>query len=370
MRLLHVYSGNLYGGVERVLVTLASSGDASFRHEFALCYEGRLAEELQALGAAVHRLPPARLRWPLTIRRARQRLDALLATSAVDIVVCHAPWSLGMFGAVGHGRGIPIVLWQHGAATGHVIDRWAASIAPDLIISNSRYTAGTLGTRYANVPRRVLHYPVNRPSDTPIQSRQQIRGRLAVPQEAVLIAHVSRMEAWKGHMALLTAMSTLSALDNWRVVFVGGPQRPSERRYFDRIRQSASELGLPERVLWPGEQRDVQSILRAADIYCQPNTGPEPFGIALVEALWAGLPVITTALGGPVDIVDESCGIAVPPGDVTALADAIRRLCTNSALRQTLAAGGPGRAAALCDPTSRMRDLRVALESIFTPAVA
>ena len=57
------------------------------------------------------------------------------------------------------------------------------------------------------------------------------------------------------------------------------------------------------------QRDDVPRLLAAADIFCQPNLGPEPFGIGFVEALSAGLPVITTATGGALEIVDGDCGI-------------------------------------------------------------
>ena len=63
-----------------------------------------------------------------------------------------------------------------------------------------------------------------------------------------------------------------------------------------------------------GERRDVAACMRAADIHCQPNTAPEPFGLAFVEALYAGLPVVTTALGGALEILTDACGVLVPAG--------------------------------------------------------
>ena len=59
--------------------------------------------------------------------------------------------------------------------------------------------------------------------------------------------------------------------------------------------------------------------MHAADIHCQPNTAPEPFGLVFVEALYAGLPVVTTALGGALEILTDACGVLVPAGDAPAL---------------------------------------------------
>ena len=54
----------------------------------------------------------------------------------------------------------------------------------------------------------------------------------------------------------------------------------------------------------------MPALLAAADLFCQPNTAPEPFGLSLVEALQAGLPVVTSGIGGACEIVDASCGVA------------------------------------------------------------
>ncbi|HVA41545.1 MAG TPA: glycosyltransferase family 4 protein, partial [Candidatus Binataceae bacterium] len=94
------------------------------------------------------------------------------------------------------------------------------------------------------------------------------------------------------------------------------------------------------------------------------NTGPEPFGITFIEALYAGLPVVTTSIGGALEIVDGSCGILVEPDDPGALAGALCRLIEDRELRARLGAAGPGRAAALCDPRAQMAALARALTKL------
>jgi glycosyltransferase involved in cell wall biosynthesis len=104
-------------------------------------------------------------------------------------------------------------------------------------------------------------------------------------------------------------------------------------------------------------------LLAAADIFSQPNLGAEPFGIVFIEGLAAGLPVVTTAMGGPKEIIDESCGIVAPPGDAEAVAAGLRRLIDSADLRSRLGRNGPQRARDLCDPAGRIPDLYQALLS-------
>ena len=108
----------------------------------------------------------------------------------------------------------------------------------------------------------------------------------------------------------------------------------------------------------------MAQLLGAADIHCQPNTGPEPFGIAFVEALYAGLPVVTTALGGAIEIINPSCGRLLPPDDIQALVQALGQLIQDGGLRHTLGAAGRARARLLCDPETQMGCLKDLLEQV------
>ncbi len=72
------------------------------------------------------------------------------------------------------------------------------------------------------------------------------------------------------------------------------------------------------------------------------------------QALYAELPVVTTAMSGPLEIVDASCDILVPASNVDALAAALTELIHNSELRLRLGTNGPARARRLSDPVTQM----------------
>ena len=128
MRVLHVYSGNLFGGIETMLLTMARDGGLvpAIEPSFALCFEGRLSAELGATGVSVHRLPEVRARHPLAIGRARRRLAAIIESGRFDRVVCHASWSQALFGGVVKRAKVPLVFWAHDVATGR---HWTERIA-------------------------------------------------------------------------------------------------------------------------------------------------------------------------------------------------------------------------------------------------
>ena len=362
MRVLHLYSGNLYGGVETLLVTLAR-----YRHlcpnmepHYGLCFEGRLSEELRASEVAVHYLGNVRVRRPLSVLKSRSRLKDLLRREQFDIAVCHSAWSQAIFGPILRGEGLPLVFWLHDAIDGrHWLERWAQLTPPDVAICNSYFTKDSLQTLYPRVRSEVIYCPVALPEVRYRKSdRAVIRQDLGTSIDTTVVIQVSRMEPWKGHRLHLQALSRLTDLPNWVCWIVGGAQRSYESEYFRQLIDMASRLGLSERVRFLGQRLDVPRLLAAADIHCQPNLGPEPFGITFVEALLAWLPVITTDIGGAKEIVESSCGLLVQPKNEDALAKALRKVIASPVLRAELGSAGPARAAQLCQPVAQMKSLR------------
>jgi glycosyltransferase involved in cell wall biosynthesis len=232
-------------------------------------------------------------------------------------------------------------------------------IPPNLVIANSHYTAKALSNLYPGIPTQVIYCPVRPVTLGNRESlRRDLRAGLETPEDAVVIIQASRLERWKGHDVLLRALGQLCDLTNWVCWLAGGPQRPQETKYLEELKERTKKLEVLSRVRFLGERDDIAELLGAADIYCQPNTSPEPFGIALIEALYAGLPVVTTALGGATEIVDESCGRIVASGDGLALAHVLRELIEHSNERISLSANGPSRGSALCDPVKQLTQLR------------
>jgi glycosyltransferase involved in cell wall biosynthesis len=371
MRILHVYSGNLFGGIEAILVAIARSQASwpALQHEFALSFHGRLERELAEAGAAVHHLGPVRMSRPATVRAARGALARLLEVAKFDGAICHAPWSQGILGGVVRRAELPLAFWAHDRMTGrHWTERLARRVVPDLAICNSRFTAETLPSLYPRTRSVVVYAPVDvdrlhRPHQA--GDVRLMRASLSTPEAACVIVQVSRSERWKGHSVLIEALAELRQTPDWIWWQVGGAQRPAEAEYLAALKRQARQLRIGERVRWLGERTDVPALLGAADVYCQPNLEPEPFGIAFVEALGAGVPVVTSHLGGAREIVDESCGVLVEPRNPAALADALRRLVADRASRLRLGAAGPLRARALCEPAASMRRLSSALAEML-----
>lgn len=363
-RVLHLAAGNLYGGVETFLVTLAKS-PRRLEHRFALFFEGRLATELRAAGASVEVLGPARLGRPWTLVAPQLRLRRLLSAWRPDLVLSHSTWLKA--------AAAPALLGQRQAfflhnplEPGFALDRLLAWLPPDALLSNSGFTAASASTLLPGLTPVVTGCPVEDRTPREPGVRLAARQELGVAEGTPVILQVSRLEAWKGQELLLEALSRLPLEQDWACWVVGGAQRPKERALLARLRARVDARGLSTRVRFLGQRADVPRLLAAADVFCQPNLGPEPFGIVFVEAMFASLPVLTTDLGGAREIVDETCGARVPPR-ADAVAEVLARWLAYPEQRRALGSAGRQRAEERYLPSVRIPLLEDALERAIRP---
>jgi glycosyltransferase involved in cell wall biosynthesis len=311
-------------------------------------------------------LGEARLTKPRALLRARDRLRDLLAAQRPDVVVIHLPWTQVVFGGVLRDARCRSVLWMHGPGTGwwHQI---AAHWAPDAVIFNSAFTQSTMPAAYGGLPATVVHCPLRAAAGSGADDRPNTRAEYGAGDDDVVIVQASRLQAWKGHSVQLQALARLRDRSGWILWVLGGAQSGDDS-YVRELTALTVELGITGRVRLLGHRADVARFLAAADIYCQPNIEPEPFGLAYVEALAAGLPVVASDLGGAREIVDAATGVLVPAGDAGALAVVLGELIDDPARRKRLGAAGPSRAADLCDPERQTGRLESFLRQL--PGVA
>jgi GalNAc-alpha-(1->4)-GalNAc-alpha-(1->3)-diNAcBac-PP-undecaprenol alpha-1,4-N-acetyl-D-galactosaminyltransferase len=152
----------------------------------------------------------------------------------------------------------------------------------------------------------------------------------------MLIA-VGRLHEVKGFDLLLTAFSQIQAkYPDWHLTILGeGPMRSA-------LEDLRSQLGLKDRVHFPGQVADVNAYLRQADIFVL-SSRFEGFPMAICEAMACGLPVLAVnCLSGPSDIIRDGIdGVLVPANDIDALASGIEDLIANPDKRQRLAQAAP-----------------------------
>ena len=289
--------------------------------------------------------------WPATWRRVRTVLEAF----APDVVHVHEPFAPSA-SAFALGTGVPIVATFHSGidrallydAAGPLLRRAARRITVRIAVSERAAAVARrrLGGTYVVIPNGV---------DTARFAR-------AVPADLGLgtkLLFVGRLHPRKGFAIAVEAFAALAASrQDLRLVVAGeGTEASARDRTPASVRDRITMLGtVPNDELPP--------IHAACDLFVAPNTGGESFGVILLEAMAAGVPVIASDIPGFDEVVTPGeDGLLVPPGDAGALAAALERLLDDPAAAGRLAGAGRLRAAAADWPAVMDR-----LEAVYAEA--
>lgn len=155
--------------------------------------------------------------------------------------------------------------------------------------------------------------------------------------DALALLCVATLTPRKGHALLLEALAGLAGR-RWTLHCVGNLER--DHATAASLRALSARLGIADRVVWHGEQREaaLDSLYAQSDVFVLPSFH-EGYGMAFAEALARGLPIVGTDAGAIADTVPRDAGTLVPPGDVPALRRALQRVMDEPDHRAALAAG-------------------------------
>jgi glycosyltransferase involved in cell wall biosynthesis len=180
-----------------------------------------------------------------------------------------------------------------------------------------------------------LGLDLERRTDAPGDARERVRREWRVGEDQFLVTWLGRMTEIKRVDDLLRAFADLRGrgVDAVLALVGDGPNR-------EGLRRLAEQLGIAEFVRFTGFRRDVGSVYAASDAVAL-SSANEGTPVSLIEALAAGCPVVTTDVGGALDVVDHGrVGFLVPAGDTEAFADRLEELVRRPELRRELGAAG------------------------------
>lgn len=282
------------------------------------------------LAASCERVQVVRMRHDLSPGLVL-RLARLLSSGRYDVAhahLVHADWYLAA-ASLAAGE-VPLVSSKHNhdpfrrLAAFRLVERAALRRYSALISISESLSDFT--TTYTGADVATIHYGLAAPVDPP--TRDEETG------EAIRLLSVGRLEEQKGFDIAIQAMEPVARASNARLLIAGdGEQR---RLLADRV----TDLGLTDRVSLLGNRSDVHELMLNADILIHPARW-EGFGLVLLEAMRAGLPVVATKIGAiPEVVADGVTGLLVPPNDPDKLAAAAIELIRNPARRREMGMAG------------------------------
>jgi glycosyltransferase involved in cell wall biosynthesis len=207
-----------------------------------------------------------------------------------------------------------------------IATRWANRYA-DRVIVNSEATRDAFAESGGHVNKTGLVYngiDATAFESLPTDAARTTRRALDLRPDTPVLGVFSRLAQWKGQHVILEA---LPYIPRAHVLLVGGALFGGDSAYKRRLKTTANRLGVQDRVHILGFRDDIPHLMKASDIIVHTSIAPEPFGRVIVEGMLASRPVIATAAGGALEIVDAgTTGLLVPPGDSLALAQAVTNL--------------------------------------------
>lgn len=341
IHVMHIIDSMTFGGAE-VLLRDLTCGLLSRGYQVSVKYStlGPLAEEIQEMGVPTKRLPRLGRIDPFLFWQMWREIYQ----ETPDIVHTH------LFKSDFHGRlaarlaGAPVVI-----STLHNCDSWAekpvlgktygltARFADKIIaVSNEvrqhaiRYS-GLDSEKVQTIPNAV---PLERFAEAHALG-PSIRQEFNVPSDVTLVGIVARLSEQKDHVNFLyAAAKIIEKAPQTRFMIVGdGPLRTN-------LDELVTLLGLSDAVIFTGVRKDIPAIYGALDILVFSSLW-EGLPVALLEGMAAGLPVVSTKVGGVPSVLEhEHTGLVVPPSDPDTLAGACLALVENPFLRQQMGKAG------------------------------
>jgi glycosyltransferase involved in cell wall biosynthesis len=362
LKIVHTEASCGWGGQE-IRILEEARGLAARGHEVQLLCapESRILQEAPRFGVTATALPIARKRLPGFFAMRRW-----LAANPVDVINTHSStdsWlaalackTLAKAPVIVRTRHIsapvslnPSTRWLYLGATKHIVTTGEA--LRQTLIEVNGYPSEVL----TSVPTGI---DPERYSPGDRGAARQALEKSGIAADGPLLAIVSTLRSWKGHVYLLEALAGMPGI---KLLVVGeGPYQPT-------IEQKVAELGLQDRVFLVGQQQDVVPWMRAADVFVLPSYANEGVPQAVLQAMMTGLPVVSTTVGAIAEAVDDRVtGRLVPPREVEALRAALTALLADPQQARGMGAAGRERALARFSRNAMLDRM----EAIFSRAAA
>ncbi|MEZ4388704.1 MAG: glycosyltransferase [Candidatus Krumholzibacteriia bacterium] len=330
MRILHVLGDSAFGGGSRVVIQLCEAARRAGHDPAVLTTDPTFLQHLAARD--IRSVPLACICRPIHPWRdliGERRLRRYLARERPDLIHTHtskagflgrrAAWRAGVgsvvhtvHGFAFHEASHPLQVRAY-AALETLAARWCHRLVT--VSRFHRDWAIRLGIAPAE---RIIAIPngIEPAPDLAVEEIAAVRRHFGVTGAELLLVSAGRLAPGKGLEDLLMALAPLRDRP-WRLVLPGaGPLAAV-------LAELSGRLGLADRVVLPGFRDDVRRLLAAADLAVLP-TYREGLSIALLEALAAGLPVVTTTIGSNLEVTRDGWAASlVPPGRPAALRSAL-----------------------------------------------
>ncbi len=337
LRILHTEWSCGWGGQEiRIVAESKAFQERGYSMVIACQPDSQIIWHASQAGIPVIAFPMKKgLRVSTVVRAYR-----LLRNNAFDLVHTHSSVDGWNFGLAARLAGVPVVRSRHLSTP--IRKSWSSRFVymklADRVITSGAAIREAMIRDHGMRPECIVSVPagVDISIFQPGVDGLAVRQEFGLSVDDYVIGIVAVLRNWKGHHILIRALAELIRRGrDLKLLIVGeGPQEKNLRRLI-------GALGLESRVVMAGYRHDVPSCMAAMDCVVLPSLENEATSQVLPQAMAMKKPVIASNVGGLMEVViDGQTGLLVPPGNVSALADAIARLHDRPAEAAILAERG------------------------------
>jgi glycosyltransferase involved in cell wall biosynthesis len=236
----------------------------------------------------------------------------------------------------------------------------------DAIVANSDSVRGdAAGALGGSRPIRRVYNAVDLERFTPAGAALDLASLADLPPDEgrLRIGLVATFARWKGHAVFIEALSRMQRRDAVRAYIIGGPvyETAGSQWSIAELKESAAARGLRRVVGFTGHIHDVPAALRSLDVVVHASTEPEPFGMAIAEAMASGRAVVAARAGGASELFDDGVNaVGHVPGDAGDLAAKLDELVADRSRRAALGAAAREAAWRRFDPRRMAAEFREA----------
>ncbi len=330
MKTLQLVPAMEQGGVERGVVEMNRVIRAAGWENVVVSAGGRLAAQIEKDGGR-HITLDVKSKNPFTFFTRAAQLRAVLLREQPDAVCAHSRVPAWLYKWAARGLGIPWITFAHGANSVSAYSK--IMTAGDLTVTPSRYIADYLKAAYGTPEEKLRVIP--RAIDAERFDTAKLDQAFIAQKKAEwktdgfrIVMGVGRITQLKGYDILIRALAHLHLTHiasgrntpDYKLVIVGEAEE-LRKDYEGVLRQLVRDLQVEDFVVFAGNQRQIAECLTLADVVVSANwKKPEAFGRSMAEALAMNRPVVATAFGGALDIVQDGVNgalVAVPAAKAT-----------------------------------------------------
>jgi glycosyltransferase involved in cell wall biosynthesis len=293
--------------------------------------------EVEAAGVSATLIEAGRARHLWRIPKVIASLREALREHDAQIAFAHVTKAQMFAWPAARLQGLPSVWWQHEhLGLKRPLQYVAGRMPASAVICSARWTATEQAARFPKTPASTVYPGIEQETLPPA------RAHTAAAGQQVVVGIVGRLQRWKRvELALRAWPAVLKEEPATQLRVIGGAGQGLDEDYPDNLREEADRLEIAHAVQFLGQVADAEPLVADLDLLVH-TAAREPFGIAVVEAMRHGVPVVAADEGGPSEIVrTEVDGLLVDVADPDALAGAVVELARDPLRRQRL--GGEGR---------------------------